>query len=189
VVPEFEVQPGKEVEPFIAYLALRNNIRSYWSNVISCEESIPVGAGLCVRSDVAAEYCRLFMQSEIQVTDRKGTSLVGHGDYEISFVACRMGKGMGVFTELKLLHLIRKERISEDYFLRLLEGTQVSRLILAYKWCSITPVAPFSLRGILSVLKNVVTRRNFDRRAYLAELRGTIEARRLLADERRLVGL
>jgi Glycosyl transferase family 2 len=181
IAPEFEVQPSENIKPFLNYLALRDNKAAYWSNVISCEESFPVGAGLCVRSEVAAEYFRFCDESAIQMTDRKGTSLGGHGDYEISFIACRMGKGMGVFTELALVHLIPKERLSEDYFLRLLEGTHMSSALLAYKWRGIHPASPFSPRGMLSVLKNAVTLGSFERRVYFAYLRGTINAGRWVA--------
>lgn len=48
-------------------------------------------------------------------------------DREMSEVACEMGFGTGVFPELKLTHLIPKERTSIHYLLKVYEGSQTSR--------------------------------------------------------------
>jgi glycosyltransferase involved in cell wall biosynthesis len=180
IVPEFERQPPKHLNKFISYLALRNNKEPLWSNVVTCTEALPVGAGLCVRANVATAYCRLFEQSTVRIQGRKGTSLGGHEDYEICFVACSNGYGRGVFPELKLTHLIPKERVSDIYLIRLLEETHLSGLILAYKWQGIFPTSPFSVRGILSIIKSLIMRHGFDRRVYFANLRATLKARRML---------
>ena len=185
IVPEFERQPPEHLNKFISYLALRNNKEPLWSNVVTCTEALPVGAGLCVRANVATAYCRLFEQSTLRIQGRKGKSLGGHEDYEICFVACKIGYGRGVFPELKLTHLIPKERVSDSYFVRLLEETHLSGLVLAYKWQGILPTSPFSVRGILSIIKSLIIRRGFDRRVYFANLRATLKARRMLNELRR----
>lgn len=129
IVPEFEHEPPKHLKPFLCYLALRDNKQSYWSNVITCHDSLPVGAGLCVRRQVASEYLNLWKRSSIRIIGRKGSGLLGHEDYEICLAGCKIGLGMGVFPELRVTHLIRKERTSDEYFLRLLEGSQISGLL------------------------------------------------------------
>ena len=101
IIPEFERQPAGYLKPYLASLALRENTKAYWGNVLFCSNSTPCGAGMCVRAAVAKEYCRLQSSASIQITDRKGGMLVGHGDYEIAYVGCSLGFGMGVFPDLE----------------------------------------------------------------------------------------
>jgi glycosyltransferase involved in cell wall biosynthesis len=183
ITPSFELPPSAHLLPYISYLALRDKQTASWSNVISCWESIPVGAGLCVRANVAARYLQFWEQSQIKITDRRGDSLLGHGDYEICFVGCTLGLGMGVFPELRLTHLIPKERVSDSYFLRLLESTRASRLMLGHKWEKTSIVHPSWLRRVLAMVKNFLVRRGFERQVYLANMRGTELALCLLADQ------
>jgi hypothetical protein len=68
------------------------------------------------------------------------------------------GLGIGIFPELKLTHLISKERVAEDYLIRLFEGTGISNLLLACKWRGELPWSPLTGRGPLSLLKNLVLR-------------------------------
>jgi len=179
--PEFEQQPANHLKPYLHRLALRENKEPYWSNVLSCGDAIPPGAGMCVRVRVAHEYCRLHAKDTIHLTGRSGGALVGHEDYEISFVGCDVGLGMGVFPELRMTHLIPKERLSDEYFVRHAEGNQISGGLLAYKWLGEVPPDPFSLKGILSLVKHVVLTGGFDRKLYLAEMKGKIAARREVA--------
>jgi hypothetical protein len=97
-----------------------------------------------------------------------------------------MGLGMGVFPELKLTHLIPKERVAPEYLLRIFEGTEISNLLLAYKWKGDLPWSLFSGRRLLSVLKNVPLRQGIDRRMYLANVCGAVEARRIISASRPL---
>jgi glycosyltransferase involved in cell wall biosynthesis len=181
IIPEFEQKPANYLEPYLHRLALRENKEAYWSNVLSCSRAIPPGAGMCVRVHVAKEYCRLHARDTIHLTGRSGGALVGHEDYEISFVGCHLGFGMGVFPELKMTHLIPKERLSDEYFIRHAEGNQVSGGLLAYKWLGEVPPNPFSLKGVLSLVKHVFLAGGFDRKLYLAEMKGRIAARRAVA--------
>ena len=116
----------------------------------------------------------------MRLTDRKGAALVGHGDYEIAYVGCSLGLGMGVFPELKMTHLIPKERVSEKYLLQLAEANQISGGLLDYKWLGEPPPDPLSVRGILGMVKNVVLTGGFHRKHHLALMRGRIKAKRKL---------
>jgi glycosyltransferase involved in cell wall biosynthesis len=185
IIPEFEQEPAKYLKPYLRRLALRENKEPYWSNVLSCGAAIPPGAGMCVRMRVANEYCRLCATDTIHLTGRSGGALVGHEDYEISFIGCRLGYGMGVFPELRMIHLIAKERLSAEYFIRHAEGNQVSGGLFAYKWFGEVPPNPFSLKRIPSLVKHVVLAGGFDRRLYLAETKGRITARRAVAQLKR----
>jgi glycosyltransferase involved in cell wall biosynthesis len=180
IVPEFERQPADHLKPYLARLALRNNKQPYWSNVLTCNDATPSGAGICIRSSVANEYRRLYNTESVRLTGRQGTELVSHEDYEISFVACSLGLGMGVFPELRMTHLIPKERVSEEYHLRLAEGNEISGALLAYKWLGTPPPALLSSKSILSMIKNVLLTGGFHRRHHLALVRGRIAARRAL---------
>jgi hypothetical protein len=112
---------------------------------------------------------------------------MGHEDYEIAYVGCSLGYGMGVFPELRIAHLIPKGRLSDNYLLRLAEANQVSGGLLAYKWMGETPPDPFSARAILSIFKNVVLAGHlFHRRHHLAQYRGWILARRGIANHVRM---
>ena len=66
-------------------------------------------------------YLRNWEECTLRITDRKGTSLLG-GDIEISYVARDVGFGTGVFPELRLAHLIPKERGIAGYLLKLYQA-------------------------------------------------------------------
>lgn len=183
IIPEFESRPSKYlyINNLSAYLALVERSSPCWANFTSCGEAIPLGAGLCVRRSVADAYLEHCRNSKIIITDRRGEALQGAGDIEISFVACEKGLGIGVFPELRMVHLISKERVSSQYLLRIIEGAETSGALLYYKWGGVLPKSPFRPRGLLSVLTNLIMQRGFNRRMYLAKLRAKIEARRVIA--------
>jgi glycosyltransferase involved in cell wall biosynthesis len=183
IVPEFELEPAESVKEFLPYLALRDADVAQWGNVHAIE-STPWGAGLCVRREVAAAYCRLNEQPALKLTGRKGKSLLSSDDVEISYVARYDGLGTGVFPELKLIHLIPKERVAVKYLLKVFEGTVISNLLLAYKWEGRLPNRPLRPWGLLSILKNLLIQQGIQRRGYFAYVRAVIEARRLIGANR-----
>ncbi|SEE13088.1 Glycosyltransferase, GT2 family [Rhizobiales bacterium GAS188] len=180
IIPEFELQPRKHLEKLIPNLALREVAAPRWSNIFPCTEATPWGAGLCVRKKVAEAYSQAGRGS-LHISDRRGKSLLSGGDVEICYAGCDAGLGMGVFPELKLTHLIPKERVSEDYLLRLFEGIIASNYMLSYKWKRLEPWSPFRARALLSVLKNTLLRRGIERRMYFAGVRAALRARQTIA--------
>ena len=62
--------------------------------------------------------------------DRTGTMLLSGGDTDLAATACDVGLGTGLFTALKLSHLILRERLQEDYLVRLVEGMAFSGVVL-----------------------------------------------------------
>jgi len=179
-IPEFELEPAESVKAFLPCLSLRDVDVARWGNV-SAWESTPWGAGLCVRSEIAASYCRLKDRSALKLTGRKGTSLSSADDVEMSYVARHDGFGTGVFPELKLIHLIPKERVSSDYLFKLSQAVYASSLLVTYKWGGGLPNNPFGPRDLLSTVKNLMARRGSDRRRYFTYVLAVIEARRLIA--------
>jgi glycosyltransferase involved in cell wall biosynthesis len=182
---DFEVKPPDNLEKFLPSLALRDVASPRWANFTSCSDAIPLGAGLCVRREIGQAYCKFCDHSSIEITDRRGASLVGGGDTEISFVSCSHGLGIGIFPELKLTHLIPKHRLSEDYMIRLGEGSVMSNLLLDYKWLNITPRTPLDVDGVLSLLKALLLRRGIDRRMRFATLRAVLKARQIIRTDLR----
>ena len=180
-LPEYEVVSPVHLRQFMYMLALRDVSTPHWSNVIPCAGALPWGAGQCVRAKVAAAYRDYVAKPGIRMTDRRGNALSSGGDVEIGFVSCRMGLGVGIFPDLKLTHLIPKERVSENYLVRLAEGSATSSLLLAYKWEGIRPVSPYSGPvAILRVLKNLLMRKGIHRRMYLASLRSRALAHEII---------
>jgi hypothetical protein len=111
-----------------------------------------------------------------------GADIFGGEDVEISFVACTIGLGVGIFPELKLTHLIPKERLKDDYLVNLAEGIGTASQLLTYKWEKTIPRSPFfDPIEMLRVTKNMLVRKGIDRRMYVAALRSRIRAKRIIA--------
>ncbi len=181
IVPEFEVQPPEHVKEFLGSLALREIKTPRWSNVMTCLDAEPWGAGMCVRIDVAKEYIVQFGRGTVRIVGVRGAALMRGEDIEICYVACGLGFGMGLFPELKITHLIPKERIDEDYLVRIAEGIHTSAFLLTYKWQGVRPRSLFAGLGALSILRDILYYRGIHRRMYLARLRGIVAARRIIA--------
>ncbi|KAM3092814.1 glycosyltransferase [Phormidesmis sp. 146-12] len=132
---EFEVQPIAWTKPHLPYLTIREFDKDQWSNQYQ-NSIVPYGAGLCVRQTVAKRYATLAEHNPIrQCLDRKGSGqkneiLLSCGDVDLAFTACDIGLGIGLFTALKLTHLISSRRLQPNYLLKLIEGTTYSEIIL-----------------------------------------------------------
>ena len=62
----------------------------------------------------------------------KGESLASSGDTDLALVSCDLGFGTGLFTSLKLIHVISGRRLTETYIAQLLRGMNYSlRLLIA----------------------------------------------------------
>ena len=185
ILPEFELEPGDQIRELVPNLALREASRACWGNVLPCVDITPWGAGLCLRGDVAFAYLRHCETSAIKLVGRRGKqTLVSGEDVEMSYVACEMGFGVGVFPSLRMTHLIPAGRVSPQYLLGIFEGTLTSNYLLSYKWRCVEPWFPQGPRAWLSIAKNALLRRGLDRRMYFANLRAALRARRIIADAR-----
>jgi glycosyltransferase involved in cell wall biosynthesis len=185
ITPQYELPPKERVKALLPYLALRESARACWSNVYPCVEATPWGAGMCVRAAAARAYCQIYKDSDILISSRRGGSLLSGEDIEIAFVACRLGFGMGVFPDLKLTHLIPRERVSPKYLLKVFEGTETSNALLAYKWSGILPRSIVTPRGLLGALRNSITRGRMDRQIYFAKIRADRVARNIIRCSRK----
>ncbi|MBW4566639.1 MAG: glycosyltransferase family 2 protein [Tolypothrix carrinoi HA7290-LM1] len=130
-IPEFEVTPPDWMKTYWGYLAVRKFEEDKWSNLIHQYETTPYGAGMCVRKIVADKYVDLVYNDPKRLgLDRKGNQLMSCGDIDLAYTACDIGLGIGIFTALRLKHLIPANRTSEEYLVRMIEGSTYSNLIL-----------------------------------------------------------
>jgi hypothetical protein len=120
-----------------------------------------------------------------ELPDRSGEVLTSGGDVEICYVACSIGYGVGVFPDLRLDHLIPRERVTEAYLVRIAEGTRITEILLEFKWQNIVPASPFRGIRIFHTLKNLVQRKGIHRRIYVARLRAMLQARNLVLVSRK----
>src|SRR5437899_4499097 len=128
---EFETPPAEWTRPFRPFLVERKIETDNISCSRELDEPLPVGAGLCVRCVIAEGYAKTVKCSEWrQGLDRKGASLTSAGDLDLALTACDLGYSRGVFRRLHLLHLIPSERLTEPYFLRLVQSIQFSSYVL-----------------------------------------------------------
>lgn len=129
--PEFEQTPAEWTRRYWGNLSIREFDNDVWSNLPRLPETMPCGAGLCVRRNVALHYVMLHDSGKRSFQfDRVGNSLVSGGDNDLAGCACDLGLGVGLTASLKLIHLIPPERLDLDYLCRLAEGIQFSGTVL-----------------------------------------------------------
>lgn len=129
--PEFESAPEAWTRRYWGNLVIRECRRDSWSNLHLVDESMPLGAGLCVRRNVAERYAGLHDTGQREVLlDRAGQQLLSGGDTDLVCCAFDLGIGAGTFTALRLVHLIPPARLNEEYLVRLSEGISYSAVVL-----------------------------------------------------------
>lgn len=182
-LPEFEIPPPQWTRPYWGALCIREFDKDVWSNLPLLPETMPCGAGLCVRRPVALHYLSLYERGKRAVIlDRVGTSLVSGGDNDLAACACDLNLGVGLFCALKLTHLMPPQRLTEDYLCRLVEGIEYSGAILMAERGQ--PVPPRGLIGKAADLLRVLRHRGPDRNIQRAVFRGRAAAANWLAGRR-----
>lgn len=177
---EFEAPPPKWTAPYRTMLGLPRTERNCWSNNFD-GEACPIGAGLCLRREVARRYAEVLRTSDQRAfLDRSGTELLGGGDNDLALTACDMGLGAGRFMSLQFLHLIPSRRLTLEYLLALREGMVFSHVILDSYRPHLFPRKAL-LRSVAGYLWRLAKGNRYERRFQLAAWRGEWKARRLLA--------
>jgi glycosyltransferase involved in cell wall biosynthesis len=180
VTPEFDEPPPEWTRRYWGNLVIRSVGAESWTRSYF-DESTPLGAGLCVRRDAAAEYLRLHDAGlRTRMLDRAGNSLVSGGDNDLAACALDLGMTVGVTPSLALTHIIPRERLSEDYLVRLIESIAYSGVILR-SFRAATPNAP-PRRGLKKTV-DVIRRTRMsprERKFTDAVKRGEMKARREL---------
>ena len=131
-LPEFEETPPAWTERYWSLIG----VRTFEKDSISSKmhwPATPIGAGLCIRRDVAMKYIQLIQQDTSRLMlGRKANMLLGSEDLDLAYTAIDMGLKIATFKDLRLHHLIPKSRLSEDYFAKIACGTEFSSIILTY---------------------------------------------------------
>lgn len=127
----FDEEPPEWTRRYWGSLAVREFTEDRWSNLPRLADTMPCGAGMCVRHEVAMHYLKLNESGQRGFQfDRTGDSLVSGGDNDLAACACDLGLGVGLMTNLKLQHLIPPARLKADYLSRLAEGIHFSSALL-----------------------------------------------------------
>ncbi len=185
--PRFDAPPPEWTRRYWGNLVIRDLDRDVWSNLPRLAETMPCGAGLCVRRAVAQHYLALHEAGGRRfVLDRAGDSLVSGGDNDLAACACDVGLGVGLFRSLSLEHLIPPERLTEGYLARLAEGIEYSSVLLDAERGRV-PAAPSALRRAATWLQPL-RHRGPHRTIQRAVLRGRTRARRVLSAQSNPVG-
>ena len=179
--PGFEETPPQWTRRYWGNLALREFDRDVWSNLPRLADTMPCGAGLCVRRGVAIRYLELHETGHRRFQlDRAGTSLLSGGDNDLAACACDLGLGVGLITSLKLTHLMPPDRLTVDYLARLVEGISFSGALLDAEH-GISGVD----RGLVGRLGDALRLARLhgpDRRIIKAAFRGRLRALRMISE-------
>lgn len=127
----YEITPPSFCLRHAHMLAIRDVPRDLWSNTDEDFRAVPCGAGMCIRRPVAESWAEdvKSMPAALQL-GRIGRNLGACEDGHLALMSHRFGLGTGVFRALALAHLIPKERLTLDYFVRLAAGHAYSYNLL-----------------------------------------------------------
>jgi len=143
----FDKEPGTWTRPYWGLLVYRPLEKDVWSNLPHLTDTMPCGAGLFVKKEVADFYYDLHKSGKRPIQlDRIGNNHFSAGDNDLAACACDIGLGVGLFTALKLNHFIPKNRVTENYLLNLAEGIAASTVVFKY------------FRGVLPLERSVKNR-------------------------------
>lgn len=124
--------PKDWTRPMWPMLAIAQCDKDVWSN-LDLAETMPVGAGMCIRRQVAQKYIDLVQSDPRRLSlGRCGELLLSCEDFDIALAALDVGLGLGRFSRLKLVHIMPIERLSEGYLLKLVKGIVYSRAIMDF---------------------------------------------------------
>ncbi len=129
-IPEYETPLPNWVRSEVWRLTVLHVEVDVWSNLREGFDSIPAGAGMCIRRDVGnhfIEWCRLNRRSK--ALDRTGAELIGYGDVALAHCAIDLGLGTGRSKRLQLTHLIPATRLTINYFVRHAESDAYSLMM------------------------------------------------------------
>lgn len=175
ITAEYEAPPAPELAPYLELLAICAVPRDVWCNFRHAH-CLPRGAGLVVRRPVVEAFGRRQAADPLrQQLGRQGVSLASGEDSDLCYTAVGFGLGLGLFQDLKLTHLIPRQRVTIDYLLRLQESMGFSWAVLNYLYDGPATLAPGSLvsraGAWLRYLAKDQTGRRFERAGRLGKER------------------
>jgi glycosyltransferase involved in cell wall biosynthesis len=159
VEPEFERPDLAPARALYDFLACRDVPVDIWSNDPNHHASTPWGVGLCVRREVAEAHSRELRDNPARaLLDPQGRTMLYGGDTDIAYTGCRMGLGKGVFSRLRVTHLIPAARCTASHLCRVAHGKGYSEVLHGYVMSGMLPAPDGSslsraVRHIRMVLK------------------------------------
>jgi glycosyltransferase involved in cell wall biosynthesis len=160
---KFEEQPKPHLKNYLGLLVQRNLSKDEWSNQYFNNSTMPCGAGLWIKRDVAIYYLELNRNRRRElISDRIGDELSSGGDNDLAMCAIDLGYGIGLFMDISLDHLISKKRVQEKYLMKLNNGIEYSAIILKYVRTGHIPKV--SLKNILGSTLRLCFMSNIDRK-------------------------
>jgi glycosyltransferase involved in cell wall biosynthesis len=181
VIGEFERQPEPWTQAYWDYVCVRECKEARWSNNPEDWSSLPFGAGLCVRAEVASLYAQEHEATPYRkMLDRKGSGVMASGDIDMVLLSRVLGLGFGRLPELRMSHLIPARRLTEDYLIELVRCTSLSNVLLkeihSGGTIEIKQRRPAVFWSVLHLLRH--GRRSF--RFHRARLMGILDGTRLI---------
>jgi len=178
---EFEVEPPKWSLPYLHYLAIIDmGDRPLHVLIPEMRFYIPPGAGMGIRKSVAEYYAEQIRADNVrQGLDPVGDKLSRAGDTDLALCAFDVGLARGYYPQLKLKHLISKDRLEPKYMERLIEGSNYSMTLLSLIKGLEVPQLPHFRQRLMTSLrlwKNNRTANPLQRKMVRAEERGRCQA-------------
>jgi len=153
ISPQYELEPEPRLRYYCGILALRDGGKDLFTNLPILTQAKPLGAGMCVRKEIALALQTSHRSVAGKSFGRRGTNCMGGEDFEFSLKATDLGFGYGVFARLSLIHLIPAKRTRFDYLLRIHEETSFSvELIYRIRDREIGRPAPSKAREVARYL-------------------------------------
>ena len=189
---EYEKQPPDWFKQFEGNIAVRTINKVCWGNDYFNYAITPVGAGMCLRREVAQAYLVRTRTNKLAMNlDRKGDSLMSCGDHDMAWTSIAMNLGVGIFPSLQLVHIIPPDRLAISYILRLMEADECSTIILRNQLLD-EPPPPLTfwkrhprLRKVgHTVLIRLGFRNRLDVQVSTARLHGRRRASKLIANKK-----
>jgi hypothetical protein len=175
----FEKEPEPWIRKYQGMLVHREFKGAHWSNEYTVESTMPCGAGMFVRREVANYYISLHDKGQRKIQlDRKGNSLFSGGDNDLAACACDIGLGMGLFEQLYLKHYIPEKRTTKAYMLRLAESIAASSVVFHAFRGSVPQ--PLTTKNKLANQVRLLLKNGLDREFYAAVLKGREQGRKML---------
>ena len=155
IVPKFEVVPDPKLRRYLGRLALREYEQEHWSNNVQDWLATPVGAGLCLRRQIADYWASRFPTEFAPSTsvERVGGDLVGGEDIIMALSARHFGLGWATSPALAITHLIPSQRVTRSYLLEITEGNAALDVLIRPHTARARPTPTSNIKHIYQILR------------------------------------
>ena len=181
----FEEPPPAALRSLLRVLTTWEYPYAAWSSVKDLRAySVPAGMGMFVRRNVAGHWAELFDRSPIRraLWVDAPSPLLFTEDTDLALAAPDLGLGTGIFPELSIDHLVRREKIGAERMLGLIENLQRSEAIMrAVRGLDVTTRFQRWRKSVNDHAK-LFFLRGLERRAHWSLLRGRARGRREVRD-------